>query len=52
MISYMWNLKNKINEYNKTDIDSQIYRKQTSGYQWEAEGREGQGSGRGLRGTN
>ena len=41
-----------MNEYNKTETDSQIYREQTSGYQW-GEGRmEGQDRGRGLRGTN
>ena len=26
VISYMWNLKNKTNEYNKTETDSQIQR--------------------------
>ena len=24
VIIYMWNLKNKMNEYNKTEIDSQL----------------------------
>ena len=24
--TYMWNQKNKINEYNKTEMDSQTYR--------------------------
>ena len=28
------------------------YRKQTSGYQWGEERREGQNRGRGIRGTN
>ena len=30
VITYMWNLRSKTNEYNKDR-----YREQTSGYQWE-----------------
>ena len=33
-ITYMWNLKNKTNEYNKTTTQTHRYREQASGYQW------------------
>ena len=41
-----------MNEYNKTETDSNRYREQTSGYQWREERGEGQDSGRELRSTN
>ena len=44
------NLKNKTNDYNKTETD--LHREQTSGYQWGEGSKEGQDRGRGLRGTN
>ena len=46
-ITYTWNLKNKTNVYNKTEIDSQ--REQTSCYQWGEGRREGHDKGRGLK---
>ena len=50
-INYTWDVKNKINDYNKTEIDLR-YREKN---EWLPVGREkgvGQDSSRGLRGTN
>ena len=41
-----------MNIYNRTETDSKQNREQTSGYQWERQGRERQDRERGLRGTN
>ena len=38
VITYVWDLKNKTNQYNKTEIDSQI--EQTYDYQWRERERE------------
>ena len=48
MLSCMWNLKNKMNEYCKMETDSKIQRPN----QWLPVGRVGAKWGRGLRGTN
>ena len=43
IITYMWNLKNKTNEYNKTETDSDIENKLvvTSGESEEKRGKKG-----------
>ena len=38
VITYVWDLKNKTSQYNKTEIDSQI--EQTYDYQWRERERE------------
>ena len=50
-ITYMWNLKIKTNEFNKTETDSQIQRTNQQLAVGRGKG-EGQWRGRGLRGTN
>ena len=44
--TYMWNLKNKMNEYNRTETDSSMQRRN----QWLSRG--GGGGWGGLMGTN
>ena len=44
VLTFIWDLKIKTNEYNN--------QKQASGYQWEEGRGEGQDRNRGLRGTN